>query len=61
MSQKALELMIKKYEGYISNIEWHIKANKPAIPEQEKLDMRIDCYREALNDLKLLQNKKQLA
>jgi hypothetical protein len=51
---------IKKYEAYISNIEWHIKTNKPPEDEIKKLNYRIDHYSEILSDLKSIQNKAAL-
>ena len=54
MSNVWVEKLIKKYDTYISNIEWHIKTNKPPEVEIKKLNSQIDHYSEMLNDLKSL-------
>lgn len=40
-----------KYEKYIANIEWHVRVNKPEGKELELCNIKLDCYREILNDL----------
>lgn len=52
---KTAEL-IKKYQKFVSNIEWHIKTNKP--PEEVVLreQWRIECYSEIINDLQAMQS-----
>jgi transcriptional regulator with XRE-family HTH domain len=51
---------LKKYKAYVSNIEWHIKTNKPTEEEIKKLNTQIDSYNEVIADLEYLslqQNK----
>ena len=42
--------VLKKYETIVSNIEWHIKTNEPPEEELEKLNARLDIYREVIHD-----------
>ncbi len=44
--------MIKKYETYYDNIEWHIRTNEPLKEEVEKLNRMLDDFMEIINDLK---------
>ena len=43
--------VLKKYQLYVSNIEWHIKTNRPTGNDLEKCENQLDCYREIVADL----------
>lgn len=47
--------LIKKYETYISNIEWDTKVNERKGEEKERNDKQVRYYQEFLNDLAALQ------
>jgi len=51
--------VIRKYEGYISNLEWHIEVNKPPKIEVEKINSQLDYYKEMVSDLKQLQSERK--
>lgn len=42
---------INKYKKYNSNIDWHIRTNKPAHEDVAVLSARIAGYQEMINDL----------
>lgn len=50
----AVSLLKKKYTAYVSNIEWHIKTNKPVGADLEQCNTRLKDYKEVLNDLNKL-------
>lgn len=54
MNTTNIPQLLKKYEIYISNIEWHIKTNDPPDDEIKKLNSQIDHYTEVINDLRSL-------
>jgi hypothetical protein len=43
--------ILKKYKAYVSNVEWHIRTNKPEAAEAERLKQRIDDWNEVIADL----------
>jgi len=43
--------LIKKYQKYISNIEWHIRVNKPEVEELKRCNEMLKCYNEIVEDL----------
>lgn len=47
--------LIKKYETYISNIEWDTKFNERKGEEKERNDKQVRYYQEFLNDIAALQ------
>lgn len=55
MSNKSV---LKKYEIYISNIEWHIRVNKPTKEKLEKLNKQLDIYREVIHDFSIEETKE---
>lgn len=48
------EELIKKYELYISNLNWYIDVNKPSVEEKEVIKSKIWIYEEIIRDLKTL-------
>ena len=51
---KASEEIIKKYQSYISNIEWNIKTNNPPEDVVLREKRRVECYSEIVKDLQQL-------
>lgn len=49
--EREIKSILKKYEKYVSNIEWHIRVNKPHEEEIKKLNAQIDYYNEMISDL----------
>lgn len=49
-----LDWLIKKYETYVSNIEWHIKNNEPTAADELYHNRRIDDFKEVIADLNKL-------
>lgn len=43
--------MRAKYNTYISNIQWHIKTNKPVGESLKECNDKLDCYIEIVKDL----------
>lgn len=50
------QYLIKKYEAYLSNLEWDLKNHKThyEVWHIKSLEARIEDYREVLIDLKML-------
>lgn len=49
---KMKDRLIKKYETYVSNTQWHKANNSLEIFQIEQIDMRMYAYNEFLADLK---------
>jgi len=46
--------LLKKYQTYVSNIEWHLRVNKPTDKEKEDCLIRLKDFQEVVNDLSAL-------
>lgn len=53
-----VEGLLKRYKKYISNIEWHIKANQPFGEELARSNEQLEIYNEFIKDLEQLQLKR---
>lgn len=53
-----IKYLLEKYTRYVENIKWHVKTNKPALPEESTCRHRIKCYEEIIDDLQKLTPSK---
>lgn len=57
-AKQKMELMLKKYKTYISNLRWHIDTNKPDKREEQECLGKINCYSEVVKDLESIVTSK---
>ena len=51
MSKVTIEDVLKKYETYVSNINWHIETNEPKGHDMEICQIKKDAYEEIVSNL----------
>ena len=55
--RERMKVLVEAFEKYVSNIEWHIRVNKPDGESLRQCQIKLDCYKEIVQALSSLNSK----